>query len=158
MKKYYSCPKCRARHSTEAWTFKTRKELGLDNIDEADIVHMNDISTILNVENPYFCPSCQQSSLARDIYDYEMRDIQLVKNELRKVFNYLQLNESMIAQLTCRENNGELLIKVVYSDKEWFINMPELEEWWDSFKAVEEAVEYLLTDGIGSFKVEYSEV
>jgi len=155
MKNFYGCPACHARHSTKAWTFKTRKELGLENLDEMDIVHMNEIDTILDSKNTFNCPSCEMASLAKDIYDYEHETVKKLKVELKNVFIHLQLNPEMTAYI--HESKEELgAYKIRIQEGEWLISTPDLEGDWDYLSDMDEAAEYLLQNLTTNFFAKYS--
>ncbi len=157
MKNFYGCPVCHARHSTKAWTFKTRKELGLDNLDEMDIVHMNDIETILDSKNTFNCPSCEIASLAKDIYNYENEKNKTNKKwNLKNVFINLQINPEMTAYIHENEEEPKDVYKISCQEGEWLISTPELEGCWDSFGDMDEATEYLMKNLSTSFFAKYN--
>lgn len=170
MKKFYGCPVCHARHSTEAWTYKTRKELGLDNLDELDIVHMNEINNILDSKNTFYCPSCETASLAKDIYNYEHETVKQLKVKLKNVFINLQMNPEMTVYININlQMNAEMTAyvkeskeepedayKIIYQEGEWLISTPELEADWEYFSDMDEATDYLLQNLITNFYAKYS--
>ncbi|MCU7667363.1 hypothetical protein [Bacillus thuringiensis] len=146
----FSCPNCHARHSTEAWTYKTRKELDLDNIDVEDIVHMNDIETLLKSENEFFCPSCHESTLAKVIYDFENKTMNEIKEKLTSILIHLQQGEEEIV-LKGLQTEDNSSIQVSFEDGKWYVNTSSLVDNWDNFSNIDEAAEYLLKCKVSLF-------
>ncbi|MCU7667270.1 hypothetical protein [Bacillus thuringiensis] len=60
----YVCPTCSIRHTTGAWTYRTRYELGILNIDKEDIIPLTNKEEIEEINPYFFCPSCGSSNEA----------------------------------------------------------------------------------------------
>ncbi|MEJ1517354.1 hypothetical protein ACWKTZ_22335 [Bacillus cereus] len=60
----YVCPTCSNRHTTAAWTYRTRYELGIMNIDKEDIIPLTNKEEVEEINPYFFCPSCGSSNEA----------------------------------------------------------------------------------------------
>lgn len=143
MNKFYNCPKCNARHSIDAWDYKTRKELEIDDIDATDITCLGEEGAF---NNKYYCPTCHQSSIKLRIlqHDHETQALRFILSyqldEINGTMQHLELYD---------HDKNEYFVSWDSDEFEWVIsNSFDEHEFVEAFNKISDTVEYLLGCGV----------
>ena len=143
IEKWYNCPKCNSRHSVEAWDYKTRKDLEIDDIDSTDIVSLGEDSAF---KNKYFCPTCHNSSIKLKILQHDL-ETQALRLILSNMIENIRGTEEHLELYN--HENVEYFIHWDLDEFEWVVsNSCEEHEFVEAFCTIHEIVNHLLLCGV----------
>jgi len=142
--KVYGCPTCLNRHTTDAWTYRTRYELGILNIDKEDIIPIAEKEKLKEVDAFFFCPSCGSSNRAVKIFEFS-KPFNNTKKILETMLSPLMIKGGSIVGMKSKKMN---YISVDYHKEEeaFDVRYKDEEARWITQQTgdLEETAEYLL--------------
>lgn len=150
MAEKYNCPDCNNRHSTEAWTYRTRYQLGILDIDKEDIIHMDKYDILIKGNNTFYCPSCGMENRVIDIFEYN-KEINVYKIKVKRILRTLIISGGSLISLKGKDGGR---ISVDYNEDGSYFDVRYKDELGEAIVEptgdLEETAEYLMLLGVDS--------